>query len=315
MPSQRKHQFAATALPAWDFIPLVDWGDPALEDTGALGFSLLPRQAEMVLLESARTFFSVHARQGGVRRVLAEKMFVVPRHTDAPPSFFRQRRGEWTHIGIGTRATLYGLRSHNARSHALRLGAHYALSHEYALLYWQLGVANRTRQTLAIDTVTLLRVGPPRPVNRHRRTDFNPSRFRLFKLRRPPKTQSAYYDLTERFGSLRLHALDAPRVHVAPVSPEAAQQALPLPDFAVSYALVMQTEDARGGALLAVDTRGHPGAFRYEANTDRFAPGLTLRWQPEGLTIPARGGLALPKMALMWLTRQNPLARDLLQTP
>jgi len=315
MPSQRKHQFAAVALPAWDFIPLVDWGDPALEDTGALGFSLLPRQAEMVLLESARTFFSVHARQGGVRRMLAEKMFVVPRGASAQLLFSRHRDGAWTHVSVGSPAALYGLRSNSVRRQGLTLGAHYALSHEHALLCWQLGVANRTRQTLAIDTVTLLRVGPPHPVNRHRRTDFNPSRFRLFKLRRPPKAQSAYYDLTERFGSLRLDALDTPRLRAAVVPPEAAQQALPITDFTVSYALVMQTEDARGGALLAVDTRGHPGAFRYEANTDRFAPGLTLRWQPEGLTIPARGGMALPKMALMWLTRQNPLARDLLLTP
>ncbi len=312
MASQRKFFFERTLLPAWEFAPLVDWGDPALDDTGALGFSLLPRRPEMAMLENARTFFSVRMPAPGLKRMVAEKMFVVPRRTKFAPHRFVERRGAWTHVRTATRASLYGLRSNTPRSNALGLSAHYMLSHESPAIVWQIGVLNRSGKRLRVDTVTLLRVGPPQRVSRHRRTDFNPARFRLFKLRRPPQAQSAYYDLTERFGSLRLHALEAPRLLALEVPAGVAQAAVPLPDFSVSYALVLRQADARGGMLLAVDAHHAPGTYRFEANTDRFAPGLTLRWQPEDFRLPAYGTAKLPKIALVWLSPEDAHARALL---
>ncbi len=312
MSSSRKHLFRPLSLPWWDFVPLFDWGDPALEDLGAMGFSLLPRRVDAPTLEHARAFLTVRFPSASLGKALAnEAMVVVPVAAEAPPAPPRHTtRGPWEHLQTETPAALHGTRSHQSRQGGLKLTCHYDLHREQPVVAWRLGITNTTPRPLRLESATLLRVGPAQKVRKHRRSDFIPSRFRLFKLQRAPKTQSAYYDLTERFGSLRFHALDALAFQAEEAAnPAALASGLPLPEgcFPPAYAALLKPESGPALALLT-GPAAFPGHFRLQVNADPLAPGLTLRLLPaEEVIIPPRAAFTLPPTALAWL--ETPLPR------
>ncbi len=318
----RKHRFSPITTPFWDFIFLIDWGDEDLNDTAALGFSLLPRQMEAPLLEHARSFVTVQFTASGpkaARRVATnERMRIVP-HRDAlsPEALKRRTRNAWEHGFIRLPATLWGMRSHSARSGGLDLRLHFAQHRQAPLLLWQLGIVNASPYPLKVDSITLLRVGPQRKVSKRGRSDFIPTRFRLFKLRRPPTTQSAYYNLTERFGSLRLHALDTFPLTAWQPQSQMVQQALPseLAHFPLAHTYAIGNRERGLGLLLGVGEPTFPATFEAQLNPDPLAPGLTLRLLPQGLQIPAGGKLTLPAIVLQRLTAQNPNESALLPSP
>ncbi len=309
MSSPRKHLFRPLALPWWDFVPLFDWGDPALEDIGAAGFSLLPRRLDAPTLEHARTFLTVRFPSPSLGKALTnEAMIIAPVPTETPPTPpQRATHGQWEHLQTETPAALYGTRSHQSRHGGLRLECHYRLHRQQPIVAWHLKVTNTTRRPLRLESAALLRVGPIQKVRKHRRSDFIPSRFRLFKLQRAPKTQSAYYDLTERFGSLRFHALDALAFHTEEAAdPAALARDLPLPEGCTppAYGALLQPEGGRGLVLLA-GAAAFPSRFQLEVNADPLAPGLTLRLVPtEEVVIPPGEAFPLPPTALAWL--ENP---------
>ena len=301
MTSERKYHFDTIDTPLWAFAPLIDWGDPALDDHGAMGFSLLPREVDALTLENARTF--VVARFLGLSplaRLLTGKLLIAPQRTAEPPGFTTTSDEEQRRVEAEVPAGFYSLRGAEQREGKAMLGIRYTLSLELPMIFWQLSITNHNRLPLRVENATLFRVGPPHAVNPRRRTDFHPARFRLFKLRRPPKAHSAYYDLTERFGSLRMHALDAPPLEVD-ASPNMLYAATTLPRFAPEYAVMLRTQDRQHGMLLAVERSVYPGRFTFEANTDRFSPGFTLRWVPASLVIPPQESVTLPRVALYWL--------------
>ena len=301
MPSERKYRFDTIDTPLWEFAPLVDWGDPALNDHGALGFSLLPRAVDTLMLENARTLLVARFRGlGFLARLLTGKMVVAPRRTAAPPAFAVTRSAAQTQAEIEVPAGFYGLRNAEQREGQATLALSFAVSQQAPMVCWQLTLTNRNRLPLQVESVTLFRVGPPHPVRPHRRTDFHPARFRLFKLRRSPKAHSAYYDLTERFGSLRMHALEAPPLEVD-ASENMLYAAATMPQFAPEYAVMLHTQGRQQGMLLAVEKPVPPGRFAFEANTDRFSPGFTLRWTPASLIVPPGERVTLPKVALYWV--------------
>jgi len=306
MSSTRKHLFRPLSLPWWDFVPLFDWGDPALEDIGAAGFSLLPRRLDAPTLEHARTFLTVRFPSPSLSKALAnEAMIIAPlpgKTAPAPPQ--RTTHGHWEHLQTETPAALYGTRSHQSRHSGLQLQCHYRLHRQQPIVAWHLNVTNTTRRPLRLESAVLLRVGPTQKVRKHRRSDFIPSRFRLFKLQRAPKTQSAYYDLTERFGSLRFHALDALAFQVEELAnPVVMALDLPLPESCMppAYGALLQPEGGRGLALLA-GAAAFPSRFQLQVNADPLAPGLTLRLVPtEEVIIPPGKALHLPTTVLAWL--------------
>ena len=301
MLSKRKYRFDTIETPLWEFTPLIDWGDPALNDHGALGFSLLPRAVDTLMLENARTF--VVARflgLGFLARLLTGKLLVAPRRAAAPPAMSVSSDAAQTQVTIETPAGFYGLRNAEQREGQAALALSFAVSQQAPMVCWQLTLTNHNRLPLRVENATLFRVGPPHAVRPHRRTDFHPARFRLFKLRRSPKAHSAYYDLTERFGSLRMHALEAPPLEVD-ASENMLSAAATMPQFAPEYAVMLRTQDGQHGMLLAVEKPVSPGKFAFEANTDRFSPGFTLRWTPASLIVPPRESVTLPRVALYWV--------------
>ncbi len=318
----RKHRFPPISTAFWDFVFLIDWGDEDLNDTAALGFSLLPRQMEAPLLEHARTFVTVQFTSRGpkaARRVATnERMRVVPHREALPATALRRRsRSAWEHGFIRLPASLWGMRSHSARSGNLSLRFHFAQHRETPFLLWQLGILNASPYPLKVDSITLLRVGPQRKVSKRGRSDFIPTRFRLFKLRRPPTTQSAYYNLTERFGSLRLHALDTFPLAAAEPPRAAAQRLIPpsLASFTLAHSFVIGNRTRGLGLLLGVGAFPFPATFEAQCNPDPLAPGLTLRLLPQGLQIPAGGKLTLPAVFLRHLAGHTPAEKALLPLP
>ncbi len=306
MPSSRKHLFRPLSLPWWDFAPLFDWGDPALEDIGAAGFSLLPRLLEAPTLEHARTFLTVRFPSPSLSKALAnEAMIIAPLAGEAAPTPpQRVTHGNWEHLQTEAPAALYGTRSHQSRHGGLRLQCRYYLHRQQPVVGWQLTITNTTRRPLRLESATLLRVGPTQKVRKHRRSDFIPSRFRLFKLQRAPKTQSAYYDLTERFGSLRFHALDAPAFSIEETEHPASlagSWSLPEGCFPPAYGAVLKPESGSEVRLFA-GAPSFPGRFQLQANTDPLAPGLTLRLLPaQEVIIAPNTSFSLPPTALVWL--------------
>ena len=303
MSSPRKHYFPTTSSTIWDLMPLLDHGDPALDDVAAVGFSLLPRVMDAPMLEHARAFLSVR----GARRSpfpFRETMRVVPRG-GSQPDYRHNRLDAWETIAITLPARLEGLRSHQPRGGKLTLSIHYHLHRTYPILVWELAAANQSSHPLALTRATLLRVGPEHQVSQHRRSDFIPTRFRLFRLRRPPKAQSAYYDLTERFGSLRLHPLDALPFTTHTPDPQRAARALPETPrgFAPAQAWMLAVASPQRALLLMAGQAAFPAAWDFQVNPDPFAPGLTLRLTPSApppLLAPG-STLTLPPVLLAWL--------------
>ncbi len=269
---------------------------------GALGFSLLPRQMALPLLEKARFFLTLRGAQGGMWS--REPLALAPsRARGEEVRYTRSHESVWETAMLEAAAVLWGRRTHQARGGAFTLRVEYRLHREAPLLTWKMHItAAKPQQRLRVERLTLLRVGPPRPVRPRGRGDFFPTRFRLFKLRRSPQTQSAYYNLTQRFGSLRLHALDVLPFEVDEPSAEAWERLRAWwPAFQPAHGVVLRGEGAEASLLLAVGPTPFAAQWSVQANTTPLAPGLTLHLQPQGEPVFLNAEFRFPPMILAWL--------------
>jgi len=291
----------------WDLQPLIDWGDAGLEDRPAVGFSLLPRHRQAPLFENARAFVNARFAAGGcgglVRRMTREEMRIVPIAREKV-KFATVSEGGWKIATLSSPAVLYGMKSEVRRGGRFTLEMRYSLHNRLPLVRWQITVQNTGKTAVTIQNAMLFRVGPLKPRKQHGRLDFLPTRFRLFSLKRSPKTQSAYYNITQRFGSLRLHPLDTPPLaHHLFVAGQAGALESSLPrEVALSHAaaaLLFGSTENHSALLFALDAS--PAAeLTPKVNADPLAPGLSLSLNTNFLLREGES-LELPAITAFWL--------------
>ncbi len=303
----RYQTFAPLSTQFWDLRPLIDWGDAGLEDRPAVGFSLLPRHRQAPLFENARAFVNAHfaagARGGLVRRVTREEMRIVPIAREKV-KFTTGSEGDWEIATLSSPAVLYGTKSEVRRGGRFTLEMRYFLHRRFPIARWQITVRNIGETAVAIQNATLFRVGPLKPRRQHGRLDFLPTRFRLFSLKRSPKTQSAYYNITQRFGSLRLHPLDTPLLaHRLFAAGQAGALESSLPRevalSAATTALLLGSAESHSALLFALDAP--PAAeLTPKVNADPLAPGLSLSLNAN-FQLREGESLELPAITAFWL--------------
>ena len=309
--SNRHQIFAPLSTRFWDLHPLIDWGDEGLGDRPAMGFSLLPRHRQAPLLESARVFvnarFGAGARGGLVRRMTREEMRIVPTAREKV-KFTKRHEGDWQTVTLASPATLYGMKSEVRRGGRFMLEMHYSMHSHLPLVRWQITVRNTGKTAVIIQSAALLRVGPLKPRKQHGRLDFLPTRFRLFSLKRSPKTQSAYYNITQRFGSLRLHPLDTPPLEYHLFAAGQAgllESALPR-EAAISHAataLLFGSTENHSALLFTLALPPQMGLSQ-TLNTDPLAPGISLNLSTNFLLREGES-LELPVITAFWLAPEE----------
>jgi len=305
--NNRYQDFAPLSTRFWDLLPIVDWGDVGLEDRPAVGFSLLPRHRQAPLFEKSRGFvnarFAAGARSGLVRRITGEEMRIVPIAREKV-KFTANYKDDWETALLTSPAALYGTKSEVRRGGLFTLEMRYFLHRHLPIVRWQMTVHNLGKTAVTIQKAMLFRVGPLKPHKQHGRLDFLPTRFRLFSLRRSPKTQSAYYNITQRFGSLRLHPLETPSLaHHLFAADEARILGNSLPrEVAVSETttiLLLGSAENHSALLFAVDPPPEM-EFIPKVNADSLAPGLSLSLNANFLLREGES-LELPAVTAFWL--------------
>lgn len=294
--------------PFWEFHLLMDRGQPDLGDPSVPLFSLLPRKAHLPQIEGARLRLTLSHRtsHGKVLAALNPARLAWYRPSDAADGWQR---------GVLAAQAFLMLPSGKGRVAGKILWLlSFALHQERPLLLWQSTVHNLSRRPVTLRRYAPLALGPDtHNLPRKGLLDLFPARFHLFRLFSRPVSPSAYYNLTERFGSLRFgesaRAFQSTALRLdAPAQPlHAWWQAAPRPPTPPSWPappLTLQALrlPAERRALLLVTQNAHQAKWWVQDNP--LAPGIRLVFYPEVALAPGEAWSG-PPVLLAWHDAAN----------
>ncbi len=296
------------ANPQWLLRLHLDPGQADLGDPGLPLFSLLPQHSEVPQIEGARLRVTVSHRQSH-GKVLAT---LLPERTSGQEG---AAEGDWLPAEIQGEARLMLPSGKGRVPGRLEWRIRFALHAQWPLLLWQSWLYNPNPFPLTVQRYAPLAVGPEQGrLARKGWADLFPARFRFFRLRGRPLQASTYYNLTERFGSLRLAPEPSP-LQAATLSPaEEASLLVGIRDLAPPQGNLLPSPPLFAGVLRAP---GHKGALlllspqakdmAWFPQPDAYSPGLRLVFYPRSV-LPPQEEWAAPPTLLAWIRPQEAFA-------
>jgi len=289
--------------PFWEFQTLLDQGQPDLGDPSVPLFSLLPRMAHLPQIEGARLRLTLshRASHGKVLATLNPERLAWYRVPTEENGWQRGLLAAQAHLMLPSGKG-------RVEGNLLWLLS-FALHQKAPLLLWQSAVHNLSRLPVTLRRYAPLALGPDsHNLPRKGLLDLFPARFHIFRLLSRPISPSAYYNLTERFGSLRLSESARP-FQAASLTMETLAKPLhawwqaapkpPTPPYWPSAPLTLQTLHipAESRALLLITQNAHQAKWWVQDNP--FAPGLRLVFYPEVTLAPGEAWQG-PPVLLAW---------------
>ncbi len=301
--------------PHWELQILLDRGHLDLGEPALPLFSLLPRRHGFPQLEGVRLRLTVRHRisHGKVLASLIPSQIIWGRFEDA---------GEWQRGLLFAEARLVLPSGKGRVSGRLAWMIGFALHKTAPLLLWQSSLRNLADRPITLQRYAPLVVGPDTSnLPRKGLLDLFPARFHIFRLSAPPIKPSTYYNLTERFGSLRLsETTEALQSTTGTLShwPPALQGALPEPPaipeapYATEGPLTWQVLQERGQAQALVALAPQRYQVRWWTQDNPYSPGLRLVYYPNESLPPGELWQAPPTL-LGWSTAEHPSLAPLLK--
>ncbi len=308
MTASRWQPLGKIANPFWELHFLMDRGQADLGDPAVPLFSLLPRQREVPQIEGARLRLTLSHRQSH-GKVLAT---LAPDQVEWRP--LPDDQG-WHRAQVQAVARMMIPSGKGLVSGRLEWSIFFALHAEQPWVVWQSLLHNPNPYPVTLQRYAPLAVGPgSEALSRRSLADLFPARFRFFRLRSRPIEASAFYNLTERFGSLRLSEEPLPLKALAldEEALEAGQQwARRLVAFLEGLALgddplLMGLMGLAGGTSALLVTAPQVDQIEWLPQTDPLSPGLRVVYHP-WLTLEPGATWAAPPLLLAWLHPQTVL--------